>query len=296
MALKKSSHDLCEFRYKVGTGKKPTFADHFAFVLKQRLLLIPFWFLLIWAIPSCIPNKELVYLQEKKSNSGENNEALKEYNAQMQTYKVQFGDVLNIRVMGQDPLSVQPFNIDATATNAQMQMGMTQLYISGYTVDSKGNILFPLLGEVNVKDKSIPEISELLSEKIDKYVSNALVKIKLVSFKVTVLGEVRSPGVHYIYNDRASILEVLGYAGDLSDLANRHKVKLIRTINDKVQVSNLDLTNRNLIEGNNFFLLPNDVLYVEPMKAKNFRLNLPAISLFISSLTTILVIVNLVIK
>lgn len=287
---------MCEFRYTGRTGKKPTFADHFAFVLKQRLLLIPFWFLLIWAIPSCVPNKELVYLQEKKANNGENDQAFKEYNAQMQTYKVQFGDVLNIRVMGQDPLSVQPFNIDQTATNAQMQMNLTQLYISGYTVDPKGNILFPLLGEVNVKDKTIPEISAMLSEKIDKYVSNALVKIKLVSFKVTVLGEVRSPGVHYIYNDRASILEVLGYAGDLSDLANRHKVKLIRTINDKVQVSNLDLTNRNLIEGNNFFLLPNDVLYVEPMKAKNFRLNLPAISLFISSLTTILVIVNLVIK
>lgn len=296
MGWKKFWHDLCEFRYTGRTGKKPTFADHFAFVLKQRLLLIPFWFLLIWAIPSCVPNKELVYLQEKKANNGENDQAFKEYNAQMQTYKVQFGDVLNIRVMGQDPLSVQPFNIDQTATNAQMQMNLTQLYISGYTVDPKGNILFPLLGEVNVKDKTIPEISAMLSEKIDKYVSNALVKIKLVSFKVTVLGEVRSPGVHYIYNDRASILEVLGYAGDLSDLANRHKVKLIRTINDKVQVSNLDLTNRNLIEGNNFFLLPNDVLYVEPMKAKNFRLNLPAISLFISSLTTILVIVNLVIK
>jgi polysaccharide export outer membrane protein len=171
---------------------------------------------------------------------------------------------------------------------------MTQLYITGYTVDEKGNIQFPLLGDVFVRNKTIPEISAILSEKIEKYVSNALVKVKLVSFKVTVLGEVRNPGVVYIYNDRASILEVLGYTGDLTDLANRHKVKLIRTVNDKVLVSNLDLTDRALVEGNSFFLLPNDVLYIEPTKAKNFRLNLPAISLFISSLTTILVIINLV--
>jgi polysaccharide export outer membrane protein len=244
-------------------------------------------------LPSCIPNKELVYLQEKKKTSTADLSP-KEYQAILQTYKVQFGDVLNIRVMGQDPISVQPFNIDAQTSNVQMQLNMTQLYITGYTVDEKGNIQFPLLGDVFVRNKTIPEISAILSEKIEKYVSNALVKVKLVSFKVTVLGDVRNPGVVYIYNDRASILEVLGYTGDLTDLANRHKVKLIRTVNDKVLVSNLDLTDRALVEGNSFFLLPNDVLYIEPTKAKNFRLNLPAISLFISSLTTILVIINLV--
>jgi len=236
----------------------------------------------------------LVYLQDKKNQGPPVNEPIREYQAQIQSYKVQHGDVLNIKVMGQDPLSIQPFNIDGQTSNVQMQMGVTQLYISGYTVDGKGNIQFPLLGDVYVKEKTIPEVSEILAEKIDKYVANALVKVKLVSFKVTILGEVKTPGVHYIYNDRASILEAIGYAGDLTDLANRHKIKLIRTIDNKVQVSTLDITNRSILEGNSFFLLPNDVLYIEPMKAKNFRLNLPAISLLISSLTTILVIINLV--
>jgi polysaccharide export outer membrane protein len=147
---------------------------------------------------------------------------------------------------------------------------------------------------VYVKGKTIPEVSAILAEKIDKYTSNVQVKVKLVSFKVTVLGEVRSPGVHFIYNDRASVLEAIGFAGDLTDVANRHKIKLIRTIDNKVQISTLDLTDRSLIEGDHFFLLPNDVLYVEPMKAKNFRLNLPAISLIISSITTVLVIINLI--
>jgi polysaccharide export outer membrane protein len=253
-----------------------------------------FLVILFVVFQSCIPNKELVYLQDKQKPAAPKEAPMQEYQARIHAYKVQHGDVLNIKVMGQDPVSVQPFNIDGQTSNAQMQMNLTQLYISGYTVDDKGNIQFPLLGDVYVKDKTIPEISTLLAEKIDKYVSNALVKVKLVSFKITVLGEVKSPGVHYIYNDRASILEVIGYAGDLTDLANRHNIKLIRTINNKVQMSNLDLTDRRLVEGNSFFLLPNDVLYVEPMKAKNFRLNLPAISLIISSLTTILVIINLV--
>jgi polysaccharide export outer membrane protein len=167
------------------------------------------------------------------------------------------------------------------------------LFLTGYSVDAKGNIVFPLVGEIYVKDKTIMEITEILSEKIDKYATNATVKIKLVSFKITVLGEVKNAGVYYIYNERASILEVLGYAGDMTDLGNRHKIKLIRTIDNTVQISNLDITNRNLIEGNNFFLHPNDVLYIEPVKAKNFRLNLPTINIIVTAITTLLVIYNI---
>ena len=268
-----------------------SFSNEFLLIASHPLRL---FFLILIVFQSCIPNRELVYLQDKPKSNKAENEQVKEYQAQIQAYKVQHGDILNIKVMGQDPASVQPFNLDGTTSNLQMQMSLSQLYISGYTVDSKGNIQFPLLGDVYVKDKTIPEISSILAEKIDKYTSNVQVKVKLVSFKVTVLGEVRTPGVHFIYNDRASVLEAIGFAGDLTDVANRHKIKLIRTIDNKVQISTLDLTDRSLIEGNHFFLLPNDVLYVEPMKAKNFRLNLPAISLIISSITTVLVIINLV--
>jgi len=264
-------------------------------ILKNNLtlFLLP---ALFYLATSCIPNRKLVYLQEKNKGNTAQTEAPQEYQAQLQSYKVQFGDVLNIRVLGQDPLSVQPFNLDQQTSNPMMQQNMTQLYISGYTVDANGNIQFPLLGDVNVKDKTIPEVSAILAEKIDKYASNALVKVKLVSFKVTVLGEVKTPGVHFIYNDKASVLEAIGFAGDLNDLANRQNVKLIRTINDKIYVSSIDLTDRNLITGKNFYLLPNDVLYVEPMKAKNFRLNLPAISIAFTSLTTLLILLNYLTK
>lgn len=194
-------------------------------------------------------------------------------------------------------MSVQPFNLDGQSNNVQMQLNLPQLFITGYTVDEKGNIQFPLLGDIMVRGKTIAEITSLLTEKIDKYVNNASVKVKLVSFKVTVLGEVKTPGVHFIYNDRANILEVLGFAGDLTDLGNRHRVKLIRTLENKqIQVINLDLTDRALIESKHFYLVPNDVIYVEPMKAKNFRLNLPTINLIVSSITTLLVIINLVAK
>lgn len=244
---------------------------------------------------SCIPNKKLVYLQKKAGNEVPVL-TQEEYQAQFKAYKVQTGDVLNVKVLSQDPLSVAAFNVDAMSGNSQMQLSITQLYVTGYSVDELGFIEIPLLGKVSVKDKTIVEITDILSKGIDKFASNATVKVKLVSFKVTVLGEVRIPGVHYIYNDRATLLEVLGYAGDLTDLANRQTIKLYRTVNQKVQVTSIDLTDRKLIESNVFFLLPNDVLYVEPTKAKNFRLNLPAISLMVSSLTTILVIVNLVLK
>lgn len=239
---------------------------------------------------ACVPNKDLVYLQKVKDSKTKLEADT--YQVQFATYRVQFGDVLNIKVLSQDPAAVASFNVDGQSNNVQMQQNITQLYINGYTVDNRGYINFPILGDLFVKDKTVQEISELINKDIDKYVNNVTIKVKLVSFKVTVLGEVKIPGVHYIYNDRATIFEVLGFAGDLTDLANRHTLKLVRTSDKKVEVYNIDLTDRNLITSKLFLLLPNDVLYVEPMKAKNFRLNLPAISLMVSSLTTLLVLIN----
>jgi polysaccharide export outer membrane protein len=250
-------------------------------------------FVLFLFFSACVPNRDLIYLQEKASSSSSLSET-KEYNSQISAYKVQHGDVLNIRVMSQDPASVQPFNLDGQVGNIQMQLNLPQLYITGYTVNEEGKIDFPLVGLLEVRGKTIAEIGSLLENKIEKYVTNATVKVKLVSFKITVLGEVKTPGVHFIYNDRASLFEVLGFAGDLSDLANRHRVKLIRNVDKQVQITNIDLTERNLVESKAYFVLPNDVLYVEPMKAKNFRLNLPTINLILSSLTTILVVYNIV--
>lgn len=257
---------------------------------------------LIWALTcamalfqACIPNKDLVYLQ-KKNDSVLPVVQADSFHIQFKEYKVQFGDVLNIKVLSQDPLAVAAFNIDGQSQSTQMQQNVTSLYINGYTVDSKGYLHFPILGDLFVKDKTVTEISDLLNTAIDKYANNVTIKVKLVSYKVTVLGEVKVPGVHYIFNDRATVFEVLGYAGDLTDLANRHKLKLVRTSDQNVQVFNIDITDRNLITSRYYVLQPNDVLYVEPMKAKNFRLNLPAISLLVSSVTTLLVIINFVNK
>jgi polysaccharide export outer membrane protein len=255
-------------------------------------LIIPFFFLFASLFTACVPNRDLVYLQEK-TISGPGQSATQEYQAQYSAYRVQHGDILNIRVLGQDPASIAPFNVDGMASNIQMQMSPSQFFITGYTVDEKGFIDFPLVGLLDVKGKTVAEISSILASKIDKYVNNATVKVKLVSFKVTVLGEVRTPGVYFIYNDRASLFEVLGFAGDLSDMANRHQVKLIRNVGTQVQITDLDLTERNLVESKSYFLLPNDVIYVQPLKAKNFRLNLPTISLIVSSFTTILVLYNI---
>ena len=251
------------------------------------------YFILVCCVFSCIPNKRLVYLQKKDSKAPPPVDRQEEIPIQFKPYKVQVGDVLNIKVLSQDPLSVAAFNVDAMSGTAQTNLSVTQLYVSGYSVDEQGFIELPLLGKVLVRDKEIPEVIEILSKGIDKFASNAVVKVKLVSFKVTVLGEVKMPGVHYIYNDRANLLEVLGYAGDMNDLANRQKIKVYRTVDQKLQVTNIDLLDRKFIESNAFYILPNDVIYVEPTKAKNFRLNLPIISLTIATLTSVLVVINI---
>jgi polysaccharide export outer membrane protein len=116
----------------------------------------------------------------------------------------------------------------------------------------------------------------------------------MISFKVTVLGEVNNPGYHYVYNNQLTILEALGLAGDLTNFASRKNVKLVRQVPRGSEVVLLDLRDPNLLKSKYFFLMPNDVVYVEPLKARSKRLNLELLTLVFSAATTAILILNYV--
>jgi polysaccharide export outer membrane protein len=116
--------------------------------------------------------------------------------------------------------------------------------------------------------------------------------VKLVSFKITVLGEVNSPGYRYIFNNQATILEGLGLAGDLSENGNRKRIKLVRQVPTGSEVVMVDLTDPKILTSKYYYLMPNDVIYVEPLRAQSKRSNLALMTLFFSAVTTTVLVLN----
>jgi polysaccharide export outer membrane protein len=150
------------------------------------------------------------------------------------------------------------------------------------------------MGEVTIKNLTIEDAQKLIQQNVNKYLTKATVIVKLTSFKITVLGEVKNPGIIYIYNSQVTLLETLGMAGDLTPFANRKNVKLIRQMPTGTQVVFLDLTSGNLLSSKYFYLMPNDVIYVEPFKARANRTNLEILGIIFAGLTTAVLILSYV--
>lgn len=249
----------------------------------SNLLRISGVFLSLLLLSSCFSSKKLDYLQ---SDSKEMLIGLNKTE-----YLIQPNDVLNVKVQSRDPDQAAFFNI-TTVENNNLQANVASLFLNGYTVDTKGTINLAIVGEVNVANKTIEQIRDLIQSEIDKYLLNALVSVKMTSFKVSVLGDVKNPGTNYIYNTQATIFEALSAAGDLNLTAKRKKVKLIRQLGEKSIVVDLDLTSPSLINSPYYFLHPNDVLYVDTSKQNIFQRNLGVFSLILSAISTTILVLS----
>ncbi len=168
------------------------------------------------------------------------------------------------------------------------------LFLDGYSIDTSGKITVPILGELMVKGLTVEEAQQFIQTSANKYFNNAIVIVKLISFKVTVLGEVKNPGYYYVYNNQATALEALGMAGDLTNFGNRKNVKLLRQKATGTEVILLDLTDADLLKSEYFYLKPGDVLYVEPLKARSKRSNLELLSVVFAATTTAVLIFSYV--
>ena len=207
-------------------------------------------------------------------------------------YRIQPNDILSIKVKSSTDADVSDlFNITTTTQVSQFS-SPGNLYLEGYSVDQFGKITLPILGPLTVKDLSLEQVQELIQANANKYLKNAIVIVKLISFKITVLGEVNSPGYYYVYNNQATILEGLGLAGDLTQFGSRKNVKLIRQLPTGSEVVLLDLRDPKVLNSKYFFLMPNDVLYVEPFRARSKKMNLDNLTLVFSAATTAILILN----
>ena len=190
---------------------------------------------------------------------------------QSYTIKIANDDLLSINVTAWDPAAVTPFNPPVyafpTVVQGEQQIQASQnLYT--YLVDGEGCINFPVVGKVHVAGLTRQELAKDLEEKISKYVENPLVNVQLLNFKITLMGDVSRPGSYTVKNDRVSILDAIGMAGDLQLSANRKNILVIRDNDGAKETHRMDITDPAIFASPYFYLKQNDIVYVEPIKIK----------------------------
>jgi len=227
-------------------------------------------------LASCASSKELVYF-------GDND--VQKVKANLLNYEpeIQPGDELNINVSALNTEAAIPFNLYEASNNISIPRPIT------YIVGLDGKINFPVIGKVLVGGDTTQKISYKLATLIAPYIKNPIVNIRLVNFKISVLGEVRNPGTYAVPDERISILAAIGLAGDLTIQGKRNNVLLIREKDGKRSFVTIDLTNKELFNSPYYYLAQNDVLYITPNKVK---INSSAVgansSIIISSVSTLI--------
>ncbi|MCB0449925.1 polysaccharide biosynthesis/export family protein [Mariniflexile maritimum] len=202
-------------------------------------------------VTSCATKQDVVYFQNAKSF---------ETVVDTDTFKAKLkvGDIVSVYVSTLDPLVTAPYNIIiASGSGGQL---------IDYLIDVDGNIDYPVLGKLKLVGLTVEEAKELIKKKFSEgqLLKDPVVMIRVLNFRVTVAGEVRSPGVYPVSGERVSILEALGMAGDLTIKGRRDNVLVIRDFNGTKTYTRIDLTNKEVFNSPVYYLTQNDYVYVEP--------------------------------
>ncbi len=233
---------------------------------------------------SCVSQKKIQMLQEKSvediSSGFVNNKNT--------AYKLQSGDQLYINVHSVDQKTSRLFQ-----TDFPNPMTATYQDLNSYRIEEDGYINFSFIDKVYVKGLSVKEVNELLQKTVNEYFKEATVVVQLVNYRVSVLGEVSNPGTFIIKNKQVNILQAIAQAGGNGNFGNLKKVKLIRQTLTGSEMYYLDLTDNGVLQSDQFYLLPNDVLYIEPLKSKSFAFDNFPYSIFLSTISTAAIVVAL---
>jgi polysaccharide export outer membrane protein len=251
--------------------------------MKANYIIITF--LVLVSLTSCVTHKKLTYLQYK----GEGYDFYLPVTPS--AYKIQPYDNLFIRVVTPDPLLSAMFNT-MPVTTYSISITEQSADLVSYPVDGDGFIQIPYAGRIMVAGKTLEIVTAEVEKVLKGYVADAAVTVKMVNNYVSLIGEVQRPGRYPIYKDRMNIFQALAMAGDMGEYSNRQKVQIIRQTPDGIIVKEFSVNDRSLIDSEFFYVMPNDVIYAQPMKGKFFQMNAFPYSVLLSSITTFLLILN----
>ena len=248
---------------------------------------LPIMLLIASLFMSCRTNKDLIYM-----NNAIDEEMLSGVPEICPEHVIQANDNLYVDIQSLDP-DINALFRGSNEGSTQQNFGQTSgQYLNGYQVDISGNIILPIIGSVNVAGKTLDEARLKIQKATNQYIKDAVVKVKLLNFKITVLGEVKKPSTYYNYNNNVSILEAISMANGITDYGRIQKVLVLRRTDEGSKTYRLDLTNKKFLSSKAFFLQPNDVVYVEPDKHKNVKMNSSMYSLFLSTISTLILVLR----
>ncbi len=245
-----------------------------------------FALLALVTLASCVGRRTINYLNDPAlSNTS------KLFPNRKFEYRIQVNDVLSIRVLGLDDVTSRQFNVESGAAVA---VNDAALYVNGFSVDKSGSVQLPTIGKLKLQGLTISEGQELLQRKINDYFTNATVIMKMVSFRVSILGDVAKPGTYFVYNNQMTLLDALATAGGPNEYADKRHVTLMRQSDLGTQALYVDLSRADVASSEYYYLLPNDVVYVPTLKARPGRMNLELLSILFTAVSAAAVVLTVV--
>jgi polysaccharide export outer membrane protein len=206
---------------------------------------------------SCVSKKDIYYFQDIDTVGIENS---------FKFLNIQPGDILDIQIKALNPESILVFQRQTTLGIQQQQI--QDRAIEGYLVGEDGSINLPILGDIDTSNQNTQTLAQNIQKALNPYVKDPTVNIRLLNFRVSVLGEVQKPGTFTVLEERLSLPQALGLAGDLTINGDRNNLLLIRSEDGKKINQILDLTKTNLLKSPFYFLKQNDIIYVRPNNAR----------------------------
>lgn len=254
------------------------------FKLKQLLMLIT----ALVVVSSCVSMKKINYIQDVAKLQQEGTTEF--INDVSPDYTVKPGDNLFVDVKSLDTKNMNPFEADqrvAYQNNSEMSV-----YLNSYMVTDSGYIVFPVIGKFQVAGLTVSEVKSKLQSVINDFYQLTTVTVKLVNYKISLLGEIVRPGTYLVYQESINIFQALSMGGDLSPYANRGKINIIRKSEHGSTVHVVNLLKADILQSPYYYLQPDDIIYVEPLKSKNYAFTAFPYAIIFSTITTTLLILS----
>lgn len=230
-----------------------------------------FTLVLTMMFASCVPQKKMIYLKDAEMAAAN---ISKEYvNDRSVNYRLQPGDNLYIRVMNtiDEHSAAALMGVGGDyGTRSNVMSSDASIYLQSYTLDEEGCIEMPLTGKIELKNLTIDEAKARLQTELDKYVNQTTIIVKLSNFNLTVLGEVTRPGMYKVYQSQINLFEAISMAGNMTNFAKNNEVRIIRQTDNGSEVVTVDMGQADILSSPYYYLKPNDIIYVEPLKIKQW--------------------------
>lgn len=215
---------------------------------------------------SCVPQKKMLLLKDMQMAT--ENTSVEYQNERTLNYKLQPGDNLYIRATS---IIDEKTSLSLNGETRGNYMGSdASIYLNSYTVNKEGFIDYPLTGLVEVKNLTVEQAKDKLQTELSKYVKETALMVKLSSFDVTIIGEVARPGKYKIYQSEIGLLEALALAGNVTSFAKTESIKLVRRTDNGSEIITLNAGVADILSSPYYYLKPNDILYIEPLKIKQW--------------------------